>query len=72
MTWPVVSGLAESPSNTTTTIQGEAGVGRAIRPELELGISGDWTDRDGKGHTSKRIVANHVGPDLRFVTVEIH
>jgi single-stranded DNA-binding protein len=30
-----------------------------------------WADREGKERTSKRIVANHVGPELRFVTVEI-
>jgi single-strand DNA-binding protein len=31
-----------------------------------------WTDRDGKERTSKRIVANHVGAELRFDPVEIH
>jgi single-strand DNA-binding protein len=36
-------------------------------PELE-----HWTDREGKERTSKRIVANYVGPDLRFATAGIH
>ena len=30
-----------------------------------------WTDKEGKEHADKVILANAVGPDLRFATVEI-
>jgi single-strand DNA-binding protein len=30
-----------------------------------------WTGRDGQERTSKRIVADHVGAELRFVTAQI-
>jgi single-strand DNA-binding protein len=47
--------VAESlPKGARAIVQGNA--------ELE-----HWTDRDGKKRTSKRIVANHVGAELRFV-----
>jgi single-strand DNA-binding protein len=30
-----------------------------------------WTDREGKGRTTKRIIANAIGPDLRWATVKV-
>jgi single-stranded DNA-binding protein len=50
--------LSPYPRGARAIVQGNA--------ELE-----HWTDREGKERTSKRIVANHVGLDLRFATVEI-
>lgn len=36
------------------------------RPEVD-----EWTDKGGEARTTKRIVAEAVGAELRFVTVEI-
>jgi single-strand DNA-binding protein len=30
-----------------------------------------WTDKEGKERTTKRIIANAIGPDLRWATVEV-
>jgi len=36
------------------------------KPELR-----DWTDKDGTLHQSKGIIANAIGPDLRFATASV-
>ena len=37
------------------------------RPELD-----EWTANDGSARTTKRILANAIGPDLRWANVDVH
>ncbi len=50
---------------------------QSIRKGNRVGVIGkgkveEWTSKEGEPRTSKAIIADFVGPDLRFVVAQLH